>query len=96
MGEIFWAKTRIPRTPDIPGQKSHQTFGQVWRTSSKNCLHAQKFACFYTYAQGLAKNIFAGWSKSGKISFSPLESKKTFCKNFMGKFQNPGGPCPPI
>jgi len=84
----FWQKQGYLETPDIPGQKSHQTFGQVWRTSGKNRSHAQKFACSYTYAQRLAKNIFAGWAKSGKISFSPLETKKTFfAKYFMGKFQ---------
>jgi len=76
---------------------THQTFGQVWGTSGKNRSHAQKFACYYAYAQGLAKYIFAGWAKSGKISFSPLETKKTFfAKNLMEKFQNPEGPCPPI
>ena len=40
------------------------------------------------------KNIFAGAAKSGKITFSPLETKKTtfFCKNWWEnvKFQNLG------
>jgi len=63
--------------------KSHtKLFGQVWGTSGKNPSHAQKFACSYIYVQGLAKNSFAEGAKSGKIAFSPLESKKTtFCAN---------------
>jgi len=70
--------------------KSHtKLFGQVWGTSGKNPSHAQKFACSYTYLQGLARNTFAGVTKSGKISFSPLETKKTtfLQKNLMGKCQ---------
>jgi len=57
--KIFWQKQEYLETPDFPGQKSQQTFGQVWRSSGKNRSHAQKFAC-YIYAQGLVKNIFAG------------------------------------
>jgi len=49
----------------------------------------RKFACSYTYVQGLAKIIFAEGAKSGKISFSPSETKKTtfFAKTLMGKCQ---------
>jgi len=69
--------------------KVTQNFRQVWGTSGNNPSHAQKFSCSYAYVQGLAKNMFAGGAKSGKISFSPLETKKTtfFVKNMMGKCQ---------
>jgi len=70
--------------------KSHtKLFGQVWGTSGKDSSHAQKFACSCIYVQGLAKNIFAEGAKSGKISFSPLETTKTtfFAKRLMGKCQ---------
>jgi len=43
---------------------------------------------------GLGQNIFAGAAKSGKMTFSPLETKKTtfFCKNWWEnvKLQNLG------
>jgi len=43
---------------------------------------------------GWTKNVFAGVGKSGKITFSPLETRKTtsFCKNWWEnvKFENPG------
>jgi len=57
--------------------KVTKNFRQVWGASGNNPSRAQKFSCFYTYVQGLAKNMFAGGTKSGKISFSPLETKKT-------------------
>jgi len=71
------------------GEKSHKTFRAILESSGKNLSHAQKFACSYTYVQGLAKIEFAGGAKSGKISFSSLETKKTtfFAKNLMGKCQ---------
>jgi len=51
-----------------------------------------------------AKNIFPWGSKSGKISFYPLETKKTtfFAKNLTGKYQNSNSkagawsPCLPL
>jgi len=67
--------------------KVTQNFRQVWGTSGNNPSHAQKVSCSFTYVQGLAKNKFAGGAKSGKILFSPLETKKTtfFAKDKMGK-----------
>ena len=69
--------------------KVTQNFRQVWGTSGDNPSHAQTFSCSYAHVQGLAKYMFAGGAKSGKISFSPLETKKTtfFAKNMMGKCQ---------
>jgi len=69
--------------------KVTQNFRQVWGTSGNNPSHAQKFSCSCTYVQGLAKNMFAGRAKSGKISFSPLETTNTtfFAKNLMEKCQ---------
>ena len=62
--------------------------------------HFDRWACtpehgrWRDFFQGGAKNIFAGAAKSRKITFSPLETKKTtfFCKNWWEnvKFQNPG------
>jgi len=69
--------------------KVTQNFRQIWGTLGNNPSHAQKFSCSYTYVQGLVKNMFAGGAKSGKILFSPLETKKTtfFAKSMMGKCQ---------
>jgi len=72
-------------------EKVTQNFRQVWGTSSNNPSHAPKFSCsYYAYVQGLAKNMFAGGAKRGKISFSPLETKKTtfFAKKYDGKMSN--------
>jgi len=42
-------------------------------------------------------NNFPGGAKNGKISFYPLETKKTtlFAENLLGKFQIPWEICPP-
>jgi len=81
-------------------QKSHKTFRASLGSSGKNPSHAQKFGCSFTYVQGLVKNMFAGGAKSGKIVFSPLETKKTTfsAKHLMGKYQfsKSWGPCPPL
>jgi len=41
-------------------QKSHKTFRASLGSSGKNPSHAHKFGCFFTYVQGLGKNMFAG------------------------------------
>ena len=70
--------------------KSHtKLFGQVWGTSGKNPSHAQKFACSYTYVQGLPKNIFARGLKVAKFHFHHSKLRKQlFCKKFDGKMSN--------
>ena len=70
--------------------KSHtKLFGQVCETSGKNPSHARKFACSYTYVQGLAKNIFAEGPKVAKFNFHHSKLRKQlFCKKFDGKMSN--------
>jgi len=35
---------------NVWGKEAQKLFGQVWKNSSKNPSHSQKFACSYTYA----------------------------------------------
>jgi len=78
----------VSKIPEKPVKIPDKLFRQVWGTSGKNPSHAQKFACSYSYVQGWAK-IYLQGGKSGKISFLPLETRKTtfFAKKLMGKCQ---------
>jgi len=70
--------------------KSHtKLFGQVWGTSGKNPSHGPKFACSYTYVQGLPQNIFATGPKSQNFIFTTRNWENNFfCKQFDGKMSN--------
>ena len=69
--------------------KVAQNFRQVWGTSGNNLSRAQNFSCSYTYVHGVGQKYVCRGGKSGKISFSPLEAKKTtfFAKKLMEKCQ---------
>ena len=99
---LFWRshQKRVLYGRKFVGKSHTKLFGHVWGTSGKNPSHAQKFACSYSHAQGLAKNIFAGGPKVAKFHFHHSKLRKQlflqniWCENV--KFQNPGGRCPPL
>jgi len=79
--------------------KSHtKLFGQVGRLWAKILRMLKNLPACTVMSRGGQKYICRG-AKSGKILFSPLETKKTtfFAKHLMGKCQISisWGPCPP-